>query len=241
MAVYFLSDVHLSTEVPEITTAFVQTLQALRLLHPDGVFLLGDLFNAWLGDSLVDDFSLNIADEIHALSEVCPVFFQRGNRDFLLGKDFCSRAGMVLIPEVYVLEIEGVCVRVEHGDLLCTDDIGYQRLRKILQHRYFRWFAAHIPRMVALQIAGFLRRQSQQRMASKPSAMVDVNAQAVQAALLEVAVLIHGHTHRPARHEMVEGVRVVLGDWRPEGDVAVLKNGKVQLLSSDFLRNMIVI
>lgn len=230
MAIYFLSDIHLSAEASEITQAFSHTLQTLEESKPEAVFILGDLFNVWLGDSLCDEFSKQVAEMLKKLSQVCPVFFQRGNRDFLLGKTFCAQAGMVLLPEIFIFEYNELRLRLEHGDLLCTDDVGYQRMRTILHHQYFRRVAGRVPRWLAEKIAHWLRQQSKQRTAKKKNSMTDVNKKAVDDAMKNIDILIHGHTHRPAIHKEEEGKkRVVLGDWRPNGEILKLENGRFDL------------
>lgn len=208
---------------------------------PEALFILGDLFNAWLGDHITTPFSEHIAQALKQLSLHCPIFFQRGNRDFLLSAHYCEKAGMTLIPEIYTFDADGLTIRLEHGDLLCTDDINYQKMRRILQHRHFRRFAAHLPPYLAKKIANTLRRQSKKRSANKPSNITDVNAQAVANASRNIDILLHGHTHRPTIHTLATGKqRIVLGDWRPEGEIAILEQGKIQLCCSKDFRTQII-
>lgn len=225
MALFFLSDVHLSEKTPEITAAFQNCLRRLSALRPEAVFILGDLFDAWLGDRLADTFALEIAQDIRRLSDTCPVFFQRGNRDFLLSSAYCRLAGMNLLPDIYCFEYADKTLLLTHGDLLCTDDIGYQRLRRILRHRYFYRFADCVPLPLAKKIATFLRRQSKQRTAAKTAISMDVHPQAVETLMqnYQADSLIHGHTHRPNIHRLSgEKMRITLGDWRPCGEILSL-------------------
>lgn len=236
MAVYFLSDVHLCAEAAVRTRAFVRTLRVLAEKRPEAVFILGDLFDAWIGDKAADAFAQEMAAEIRALAAVCPVFLQRGNRDFLLGKNFCALSGMALLPDVFVFEADGAQIRVEHGDLLCTDDVGYQRLRKLLRSRLLYCIADAAPRWFASAAARWLRGQSKKRTAAKPSVITDVNADAVRHAVRGCDVLIHGHTHRPALHTLAGGARrFVLGDWHPEAKILCMEGGKFSMLDSSKL------
>lgn len=226
MAVFFLADVHLSQKTPAITKAFRQTLHRLIALRPEAVFILGDLFDAWLGDTLADEFARQIATDIQALSNICPVFFQRGNRDFLLGAQYSERSGMTLLPDIYSFEYAGKKLLLTHGDLLCTDDIGYQRLRRIVRHRYFYALAKRIPHAFARNIAHYLRRQSRESNAQKSAAIMDITPKALDELLQRYPVdyLIHGHTHRPAVHTINSAqTRITLGDWRPEGEMLILE------------------
>lgn len=222
MTVFFLADVHLSEKTPAITAAFRQCLHRLSAQRPEAVFILGDLFDAWLGDGLADAFAQSIADDIQVISQVCPVFFQRGNRDFLLGAHYCQRSGMTLLPDIYCFDYADKTLLLMHGDLLCTDDIGYQRLRRILRHRYFYRLARLIPLPLARKIAHYLRRQSRERSAHKSATMMDINPIALADTMqrFQADYLIHGHTHRPAIHVLAnDAMRITLGDWRPEGEI----------------------
>ncbi len=236
MAVFFLSDIHLSEETPQITQAFFSCLQALSVKKPEAVFILGDLFDAWIGDRLASTFSHHVAVEIKKLSQVCPVFFQRGNRDFLLGQKYCALSGMTLLPERYAFDYCGWHILLEHGDLLCTDDVGYQRMRAVLQHKFFYALADKIPLKLAQGIANFLRGQSKKRTAQKSAKRMDVNLNAVNVAIdvYNSDLLIHGHTHQPAEHSMAGGrKRVVLGDWRPQGEILRVSDTGILMLRSD--------
>ena len=132
VAEYFLADIHLSAERPDITAAFRATLAALAR-DASAVYILGDLFDYYLGDDLASPLQRDIAAALAALP--CPVYYQHGNRDFLLGDAYARAAHMHILPERYRLSLGDKTVLIEHGDLLCTDDHGYQRLRRILRCR----------------------------------------------------------------------------------------------------------
>lgn len=236
MAVVFLSDVHLSTQTPAITQAFRTTLAQFIEKPPEAVFILGDLFNAWLGDRLLGEFERTITAQLKQLSARCPVFFQRGNRDFLMGAEFMTASGMTLLPDRYILELFGRKVLLEHGDLLCTDDVGYQRLRRVMRSAFLYYLARRTPLWLNRWIANYLRGQSKKRTAMKAAEIVDVNAAEVARVMqhYQVALLIHGHTHRPCVHQLSDGkARIVLGDWRPWGEILVLDAEKEQFQFPD--------
>ncbi|MDO4777650.1 MAG: UDP-2,3-diacylglucosamine diphosphatase [Cardiobacteriaceae bacterium] len=224
---YFLADIHLSAEAPEITAAFRRALAQIAASKPDGVYILGDLFDAWLGDDLADKFAREIAASLAALP--CPVWFQHGNRDFLLGEDFAREAGMTLLPERHVMEVAGRRILIEHGDLLCIHDHGYLRLRKILRHPATQALYRALPGVFKRRIAQKLRAQSKRRGARKDRRITDADANEV-ARILEkyrCDMLIHGHTHRAGEHDR----RFVLGDWSAAGGVILqYRDGAWQLV-----------
>ncbi|SUO97528.1 UDP-2,3-diacylglucosamine diphosphatase [Suttonella ornithocola] len=230
--IIFLSDIHLNEHTPDITQAFLNYLDTLNPHPPEALFILGDLFDAWLGDRLIDRYAEHIAKALFSLSQRCPIFFQRGNRDFLMSTEYCYQSGMTLLPEIYQLSIDGQSLLLTHGDLLCTDDIAYQRLRKILQSAPFRRFANKIPRALAKKIANFLRRKSKKANTQKSSILMDVTHTTVKQWFEKshANLLIHGHTHRPAIHHLsAQHTRIVLGDWQPNGKILIWYQGKYQL------------
>ena len=218
---YFLADSHLSPAQPGIHAAFRRALAHIAAQQPDGVYILGDLFNAWLGDDVADDFALAVADALAALP--CPVYFQHGNRDFLLGKAFAQRAHLQLLPERHVLTIHGTRVLLEHGDLLCIHDHAYLRLRCILRARPLQALYHLLPLALKNTIARTLRQQSQSRGQRKPAQQTDADPLEAARVLAryQAQILIHGHTHRPATHRENGYSRYVLGDWDDNGGVIV--------------------
>lgn len=217
-AVYFLADIHLSEKQPEITAAFCNTLKALAA-KADAVYLLGDLFDYWLGDDLTTPFHEYIAERIADLP--CQVYYQHGNRDFLLGKEYARRAGMTILNERHLLILDNQRILLEHGDLLCIDDRGYQRLRFFVRNHYLQKLYARLPRRFRQNIAAKLRRQSQQRTKKKAAHITDTNPEEIirVMATYHADVLIHGHTHRPAARQIGGKPVFVLGDWRPHGKI----------------------
>ena len=186
------------------------------------VYLLGDLFETWIGDDAgLVDYPREIA-ALRALTDAgVPVFVQVGNRDFLLGRRFAAATGVTLLPDPLVVELGGVPTLLSHGDCWCTDDVGYQRWRRFARNPLAQWLFLRLPRARRAAIAGGLRSDSDRGKRRKPEAIMDVNAEAIREAFARHGVtrMIHGHTHRPAEHQdAFDGrrtERIVLADWRP--------------------------
>jgi UDP-2,3-diacylglucosamine hydrolase len=216
----FISDLHLSAQRPELVAAFHEFVRG-PARGAEALYILGDLFDLWLGDDqLRDPLAAGVAAALAELAQSgTAIYLQRGNRDFLLGERFARRSGATLLDDAVVHELHGTPTLIMHGDQLCTDDVGYQRFRAWWQDPVHRRRFLALPFFARRGIGAALRSRSRKAMANKPEVIMDVNAGAVVAALRERGVtrLIHGHTHRPARHEHdVDGrtcVRVVLADW----------------------------
>jgi UDP-2,3-diacylglucosamine hydrolase len=216
----FISDLHLSAQRPELVAAFHEFVRG-PARGAAALYILGDLFDLWLGDDqLRDPLAAGVAAALAELAQSgTAIYLQRGNRDFLLGERFARRSGATLLDDAVVHELHGTPTLIMHGDQLCTDDVGYQRFRAWWQDPVHRRRFLALPFFARRGIGAALRSRSRKAMANKPEVIMDVNAGAVAAALRERGVtrLIHGHTHRPARHEHdVDGrtcVRVVLADW----------------------------
>ena len=232
MATYFLADIHLAENRPEITAVFLATLAAIAR-DADAIYILGDLYDYWLGDDLATPYQQRIAAALAALP--CPLYYQHGNRDFLLGARYAPSAHLRILPERHTLTLGGRTVLLEHGDLLCSDDRGYQRLRRILRCRPLQWLYYRLPRALRRRIAEKLRAQSQARTRRKSTRITDTNPAAIRTALhsARATILIHGHTHRPAVHRLDDGNTVyVLGDWRPHGEILRYADGDFALVNS---------
>lgn len=177
----------------------------------------------------------------HALRQLAiPCYFIHGNRDFLLGKRFAKASGMTLLPEEQVLDLYGRRVLIMHGDTLCTDDQGYLRFRAKVQQRWLQTLFLALPLFVRQRIALKMRAGSRQANSSKSREIMDVNQQAVVAAMSrhQVQWLIHGHTHRPAVHPLlIQGQaaeRLVLGAWHEEGSMIKVSADEISLISFPF-------
>ncbi len=223
MRTLFISDLHLSEERPAITELFLRFC-AEEAPGAEALYILGDLFEIWLGD----DFALPHYDApCRALAQLAaggtPVYFIAGNRDFLLGPGGAARCGMTLLAEPAVVNLYGTPTVLLHGDTLCTDDVPYQEFRRMVRDpAWQRDFLARPPQE-RLAMARRVREISRTETAAKAEEIMDVNAGAVTAAFREAGVrqMIHGHTHRPALHALeVDGTparRLVLGDWYRRG------------------------
>ena len=225
MTTLFISDLHLDESRPEIVDLFERFLQT-EARGADALYILGDLFESWIGDDDDSPLAERVARALRALSESgVPIYFMRGNRDFVLGRDFARKAGMTILDDPTIIQLNGEPVLLMHGDTLCTDDVDYQKFRRIMHNRWFQRVALALPLSIRRRIAGRLRGQSQKHVARKAETIMDVNQAAVEAAMRThgVRLLIHGHTHRPATHRFdMDGQtaeRVVLGDWYDQKSV----------------------
>ncbi|QCR36834.1 UDP-2,3-diacylglucosamine diphosphatase [Nissabacter sp. SGAir0207] len=223
MTTLFIADLHLCEQEPAITAGFLRFL-AGEARRADALYILGDLFEAWIGDDDPQPLHTQVAQALQALTaHGVPCYFIHGNRDFLVGKRFARASGMTLLPEEQVLDLYGRRLLVMHGDTLCTDDEGYQRFRKKVRNPLIQRIFLSLPLRWRLKIASKMRADSQQANQSKSMAIMDVNPQAVAAVMQrhQVNWLIHGHTHRPAIHTLAlptgEAHRAVLGAWHHEG------------------------
>lgn len=218
----FIADLHLCQQEPAITAGFLHFLQR-EARDADALYILGDLFEAWIGDDDPNPLHQQVADALRALP--LPVWFIHGNRDFLLGRRYARASGMKLLPQEQVLNLYGRSVLIMHGDTLCTDDEGYQRFRRKVQQRWLQTLFLALPLRLRQRIALRMRDGSKEANQQKSQAIMDVNAQAVVEAMQrhQVQWLIHGHTHRPAVHTLtVNGQpaeRLVLGAWHSAGSM----------------------
>ena len=225
MTTLFVSDLHLDPARPDITRLFLRFLRR-RAPACDALYILGDLFEAWVGD---DDDSPLAESVCVALAEAgatgLAISYMVGNRDFLAGAEFARRSGVRLLGDEVRLELYGRQALLMHGDQLCTDDVDYQRFRAMVRTTGWRerFLAESLQRRRA--IAQSIRQTSQQAIRSKSEQIMDVNQSAVEEAMRRhgVDLLIHGHTHRPGVHDFrLDGrpvSRVVLGDWYHQGSV----------------------
>ena len=223
MTVLFASDLHLEPGRPDITRQFLDFL-AGPAAGASALYLLGDLFEAWLGDDVPDPLGAEVANALSALaSRGVAVYVMQGNRDFLLGDGFCARAGATLLPDPVVVSHAFGRVRLTHGDALCTADADYQRLRSLVRNPEVQRAFLSLPASARRALATEARAGSRAHLAEAGQYITDVDPPAVEAVLREsgVEVLLHGHTHRPAIHALdVDGrrcTRIVLGDWHGAG------------------------
>jgi len=216
----FVSDLHLSPARPHLVAAFHEFVTG-RARSAKALYILGDLFDVWLGDDqLREPMAAAVAGALAELPGLgIPVYLQRGNRDFLLGERFALACKATLLPDAVVHDLHGTPTLLMHGDLLCTDDVEYQRFRAYWQDPTRRNRLLARPYFIRRVIGAIMRFGSRRATAAKAEVIMDVNADAVSAAMREhrVSRLIHGHTHRPAHHALtIDGrpcERWVLADW----------------------------
>jgi len=225
MTKLFISDLHLQGARPDITERFFRFLET-DAAQAEALYILGDLFEAWIGDDDPDEHNREVQAAMRRLTDAGVAgYFMHGNRDFLIGDAFAERTGFTLLDDPVVHDLYGTPVLLSHGDAYCTDDVEYQAFRR--QSRNPAWqqqvLAMSIEQRRAL--AGQAREESRAAMVDKAEDIMDVNAEAVADALREsgVTTLVHGHTHRPAVHEIelngAPATRIVLGDWYEQGTV----------------------
>jgi len=237
MSALFVSDCHLSPERPHIMDCFAGFLRG-RARRAGQLFILGDLFDYWIGDDDPAEEFAGVFRELAALGARIPVWFIAGNRDFMAGAQFARRTGCRLLPDLHVFNADRPTLLM-HGDLLCTADITYQRYRRVIRHPLTM---AAARRLFWRSDSAMRRRQSslsRRAMAGKSEAVMDVEQRAVTACMRRFSVrrLIHGHTHRPAIHDFTldgePAQRIVLGDWYEQGSVLELDNGRLRVQPPD--------
>ena len=230
--ILFISDLHLDPDKPEISQNFLHFIKT-RAAQARVLYILGDLFEAWLGD---DDSAQGLSElfkAIQHLSTTCRIYFLHGNRDFLVGDKLLQKLGAQLMQEITIIQLGSHRVALMHGDQLCSDDTEYQKFRK--QVRSKEWQQQFLAKPLAERhaIAAQLRQQSKQAMTVKTDRIMDVNAQTVADSFdqLGVDTIIHGHTHRPALHSIAAGrQRIVLGDWNPAASYLSWKDDRFSLV-----------
>ena len=217
-ATYFISDLHLEAT----RRGTVRALRRFLLEHQDcdALYILGDLFEVWIGDDDDAQLGLEVAEMLQRFSAAGPrLYLMQGNRDFLLGKQFCQQVGGKLLRDPSVVNLYGEPTLLLHGDSLCTRDTEYQAFRKTIRTR--AWQTELLARSLEERrnLARELRNRSREANSNKAEDIMDVTLEDVERALLdhEVQRMIHGHTHRPNRHEHAAGTRWVLGDWDQKG------------------------
>lgn len=235
MATLFISDLHLKSEQPDTIGLFIDFLDN-EAVSAEALYILGDLFEAWLGDDVLLPGYEAVIEAMKQLSERgVPVYVMHGNRDFLLGERFEQLSGATLIDDPCVIDLYGTPTLLMHGDLLCSDDLPYQAMRQ--QLRDPQWIAAFLEKSPheRIDFARELRERSRKETGEKEEAIMDVNNNTVIRYMRQYGVrrLIHGHTHRPATHQLdVDGapaLRYVLSDWGDSGSaLACDQNGCVQ-------------
>lgn len=219
MTVLFISDLHLNAGDSEAIRRFIDLMDG-EARRCSEVYVLGDLFEAWIGDDDDDPFLVPIVAALARLTRTgVPCYIMHGNRDFLLGSRFCAETGCRLLGDYERIAPFGEPVLLTHGDLLCTDDTRYMALRAQLRSAEWRADFLSKPLAARREIASSMRQMSTAEIAGKDEYVMDVNQATVERTMrdADVTLLLHGHTHRPAVHRFsLDGrraARIVLGAW----------------------------
>jgi UDP-2,3-diacylglucosamine hydrolase len=235
MARLFVSDLHLDASLPAAGEQFLGFL-ATQAARAEGLYILGDLFEAWAGDDDADAERRRICEGLARLTaQGVACFVMHGNRDFMLGPGFCRRTGCQLMPDPTVAQLDGERVLLTHGDVLCTDDLAYQELRTVVRDERWKEHFRALPFEARELIMNQARAGSRRHTAATQPRIMDVNLGAVATAHRQAraARIIHGHTHRPGVHEgMQDGapvVRIVLGSWYEQGSYLWYEKGVYDL------------
>ncbi|UDG79646.1 UDP-2,3-diacylglucosamine diphosphatase [Candidatus Steffania adelgidicola] len=220
MSSLFVADIHLCAQEPEITATFLRFLRT-QALSAQSLYILGDLFEVWIGDDDPNPLHNKIAIALQSLNHRgISCYFVHGNRDFLLGKRYAAACGMTLLPTQQVMNLNGFRILILHGDTLCTDDIEYQDFRYWVHQRWLQQLFLSLPLQLRLGIADRMRAKSLRANAGKSADIMDVNTYLVMEMMEHsgATIMIHGHTHRPEIHKLSgERQRAVLGAWHRRG------------------------
>ncbi len=232
MTQYFISDLHLCPERPDIT-AWFETFIKDKARGSRALYVLGDLFEYWLGDDALTPLAEQVATWLKSLSDAgTQVYFMAGNRDFLIGEAYAQQAGLTLLEEPTLIDLGGTQTLLVHGDAECTDDVAYQKARQMLRNPAWQkdFLSKSIPERIAF--AEQARKQSQSHTQSSQMEIMDVNQEAIQSLFEkhQVSQMIHGHTHRPAIHQHGENTRIVLGDWHKQASYLQCDDSGMQLI-----------
>lgn len=234
MTSLFISDLHLRPDQPEQIKLTVDFLNQ----HTQGVeklYILGDLFNTWVGDDIVANEYQPLIDTLFSLKQSgIKTYLMVGNRDFMLGNEFTMRCGCTVLTDPTVITLDGIKLLLMHGDSLCTDDKSYQRYRRWTRSTFLQWCFLSLPASRRQAISDKIKQKSREQKQHKSAMIMDVNQQAVEQAMQQYNVnyLLHGHTHRPAIHQLAGGLkhRIVLGDWDQNISYIKYEDGKITLI-----------
>ena len=227
----FISDLHLSEATPQIEQGLYRFLEEKG--DVDRLFLLGDIFEAWIGDDDDSELAVRFAEAMKKLADRgTSIFFMRGNRDFLVGETYLTQFNAVLLGDTAEISVAGSPALLMHGDLLCTDDVDYMAFRALAHNPDWQAEMLAKPLLERRELAKHLRAMSKEAASNKAEDIMDVNQDAVAKTMQEHQVkrLIHGHTHRPCRHAMPDAERVVLGDWNTSGWYLLERDERLELV-----------
>lgn len=228
MYTLFISDLHLASHLDKTINIFIRFINQQSYIA-DAIYILGDLFETWIGDDIDNEFIQMIYQSLHQASQRIPIYFMHGNRDFLIGQKFARLSGCQLLDDPCVINLYGEPTILTHGDILCTDDISYQRWRRIAHTSFIQKLFLCLPLSIRQMLARQARYKSHQRGQHTSSTTMDATKQAIELIFKKYRAkqLIHGHTHQPAIHYLLNKgdrlTRFVLSDWHYRGSVLICK------------------
>ncbi|GLT17659.1 UDP-2,3-diacylglucosamine hydrolase [Vibrio zhanjiangensis] len=241
MTTLFISDLHLSPSHPNITDCFARFMRE-EAAHADALYVLGDLFDFWIGDDDRSEFANQIRYEFQRLtSNGVPCYFTRGNRDFLVGKHFARETGVTLLTDETAIDLYGTKAVILHGDTLCTEDLNYLKFRQTVHQPWLQWLFNRIPMTIKTKIVKKIQTDIRSDKQNKSLDIMDVTQSEVEAVMdrHQVSLMIHGHTHRPNIHTFRScdqtKTRIVLGDWYTQGSVLVFNQEGFTLEKRPFI------
>jgi UDP-2,3-diacylglucosamine hydrolase len=233
--IYFISDIHLDPKNSEVTNKFINFITN-KSCDMKELYILGDLFEFWIDDKYdITQNNLIITTLKNIVKNGTKVFLTHGNRDFLIGNKFSETTNIKILPENYILNLGESKILITHGDLLCTDDIDYQKFRKFIRNKITLKIFNLLSNNLKTKVASYLRRKSEKITSQKPENIMDVNQETVLSFFkkFKTNVIIHGHTHRKNIHETrlkdQDYTRYVLGDWHNAPSYIIFKNNKIEL------------
>jgi UDP-2,3-diacylglucosamine hydrolase len=228
MTTLFISDLHLSDYNEKTLVQFEQFISGVAA-QADALYILGDLFEVWVGDDDHSTAAKRVAKALHDLAQKgTKIFYVHGNRDFLISKLYADQCAMTLLTDPTVVEVDGKKVLITHGDLLCTDDHAYQTMRKVFHNPWVQKIFLALPRSWRENIG---KRMRDRGPLMKPESVMDVNADALLASFRNhpAEIMVHGHTHKPAHHQIGKTHRYVLGAWDIKPMILVMAGGQIIL------------
>ncbi|WP_100753174.1 UDP-2,3-diacylglucosamine diphosphatase [Vibrio salilacus] len=240
MTTLFISDLHLSPSTPATTDCFVRFMRQ-EAVHAEALYVLGDLFEFWIGDDDRSEFAEQIRTEFKTLTDSgVACFFTQGNRDFLVGKRFSRQTGVTLLGDETVIDLYGRKALVLHGDTLCTQDVKYLEYRKKVHQPWLQWLFNRIPMRYKKKIVSKIQSDIKTDKKTKSLDIMDVTQSEVEIVMqvYNVDLMIHGHTHRPNVHtfktDQTVCTRIVLGDWYTQGSVLIFDKNDFELQQRPF-------
>ncbi|MDD7805290.1 MAG: UDP-2,3-diacylglucosamine diphosphatase [Endozoicomonas sp. (ex Botrylloides leachii)] len=244
MQALVISDLHLTPARPTIGRAFLSFMEHTAPKARE-LYILGDFFEYWVGDDAIEPFHEEIIQSLRRYSDAGhSVFIMAGNRDFAIGEDFLKKAGALWLNDPTLLTLNNEKVLLLHGDLLCTADVQYLRYRRIIRNPWVMKLLRMIPLSYRRKLGSTIRENSVTKKTKKKPEIMDVTAEEVVNMMehYNVKIMIHGHTHRPAIHDVTlkgntPAKRIVLGDWGEKGWLLSTDNNQLTLESFDIPDN----